>query len=284
MWATVGIARRRGFYLLVLGTLLAGIRLAQCPGAFAVHLTTHVSQYAHSSWRVQDGACRGAPSVITQTKDGYLWIGTDLGLVRFDGVRFVPWSPPPGERLLDPRVSSLLAARDGSLWIGTGYSISHWLHGKLINYPQLNGRIEAIAQDVDSTVWLVRTQITDGMGPLCRVSNENSQCYGQGEGIPFPIARKLITATSGGLWIGGYDELCQWKPQSSASNCLTTGSHRPETFASLRGIAAGPNGTLWAARDQSASVLRLDHFEQQKWTSRLFSKVAVNNSEVTTLF
>ena len=284
MWATVGIARRRSLHLLVLATLLAVMRLAHCPCAFALDPTIHVSQYAHGSWRVQDGAFRGAPSVITQTKDGYLWIGTDLGLVRFDGVRFVPWSPPPGERLLDPRVSSLLAARDGSLWIGTGYSISHWLGGKLTNYPQLSGRIEALAEDVDGTVWFVRTQITDGMGPLCRISNGQLQCYGQADGIPFPIALKLITGNSGELWVGGYDELCRWKPQSAGDSCLTSGVHRPETFASLRGIAASRDGTVWAVRDSSGSFLHLDHFEQQRWKSRVFPDIVLNNSDVTALF
>jgi signal transduction histidine kinase/ligand-binding sensor domain-containing protein len=260
------------------------MQLARYPSAFALDPTNHISQYGHSSWRVQDGAFRGAPVVITQTKDGYLWIGTDLGLVRFDGVRFVPWGSPSGEKLLDPRVFSLLAARDGSLWIGTGYSISHWLNEKLVNYPQVSGRIEAIAEDADGMVWFVRTQITDGMGPVCRISNEQVQCYGEADGIPFSIALKLITGNSGELWIGGYDELCRWKPQASADSCLTSGAHHPETFASLKGLATQPDGTLWAARAQAGSFLHLDHFEQQKWTSRAFSKIAINNSDVTALF
>jgi len=145
----------------------------------ALDPTIQISQYGHSSWRVQDGAFRGAPNTIAQTKDGYLWIGTDAGLVRFDGVRFVSWSPPSGQRLLDPRVVSLLAARDGSLWIGTGYSISQWRSGELINHQQLGGRIEAIVEDSDGAVWFVRTQITDGMGPVCRIKNEQLQCYGK---------------------------------------------------------------------------------------------------------
>jgi signal transduction histidine kinase/streptogramin lyase len=284
MWGTVGVARRRKILLLILQMLLAAGLLAYCPCAFAVDPTIQVTQYAHSSWRVQDGAFRGAPAVITQTKDGYLWIGTDLGLVRFDGVRFVSWNPPSGEKLADPRVFSLLAARDGSLWVGTGYSISHWVNGKLINYPPLSGRIEAIAEDVDGGVWLVRTQITDGMGPLCRISNEQLQCYGQTEGIPFPIALKLITGKSGELWVAGYDELCRWKPQSATDSCLTGEAHRPETFASLKGLAIAPNGSLWAARKRSGSVLQLDHFEQQKWMARIFPKILVNNSDVTALF
>jgi len=282
--AKVGIAFWRVVFLLALGTLLAVTQLAECPRAFALNPASQVSQYAHSSWRVQDGAFRGAPMAVTQTTDGYLWIGTDLGLVRFDGVRFVPWSPPSGKRLPDPRVFSLLAAHDGSLWIGTGYSISHWVRGELINYPQLSGRVEAIAEDGDGTIWLVRNQITDGAGPVCQISGERLRCFGETEGIPFPIALKLIVGSSGEVWIEGYSELCRWKPQSPADSCLASGRHRPETFASLRGVAAGRDGTIWAARDRPGSFLQLERFEQQKWTPHIFPRIAVRNSNVTSLF
>ncbi len=87
--------------------LLAVFFVSSADRTFALDQTSHITQYGHSVWRIQDGAFRGAPNAIVQTKDGYLWIGTDAGLVRFDGVRFVPWSPPSGERLLDPRVFSL---------------------------------------------------------------------------------------------------------------------------------------------------------------------------------
>ncbi len=59
----------------------------------------HLSQLEHSTWRLQDGVFNGAPRGIAQTADGYLWIGTLRGLVRFDGVRFVPWKPPENQPL-----------------------------------------------------------------------------------------------------------------------------------------------------------------------------------------
>ena len=61
----------------------------------ALNPETRISQYSHSVWRLQDGVFNGIPTAIVQTADGYLWIGTSSGLMRFDGVRFVPWSPPP---------------------------------------------------------------------------------------------------------------------------------------------------------------------------------------------
>ncbi len=56
--------------------------------AFAVDPTRTVSQYLHDSWRTERGWPGGSITAIAQTSDGYLWIGTDKGLVRFDGLNF----------------------------------------------------------------------------------------------------------------------------------------------------------------------------------------------------
>jgi signal transduction histidine kinase/ligand-binding sensor domain-containing protein len=249
----------------------------------AVNPNKQIFEYAHTAWRTQDGALGGSPVVIAQTSDGFLWIGTNVGLVRFDGVNFTPWNPPSGERLPDLRIFSLLGAHDGSLWIGTGYSLSHWKAGHLVNFPQLSGRIESIVEDTDDAVWLVRIQVTDGTGPLCRIKDERAQCYGVSDGIPFASAIQLDRGSSGELWIVGYTELCRWTPGSCASY-FSNAPQRPETFASLKAIASGKDGTLWAAIDQAGPLLQLEHFERGTWTRRTFSEIKVNASDVTTLF
>ena len=73
--------------------------LAWCSCAFALNPSLDISQYAHTSWTVRDGFFKGAVNAIAQTPDGYLWVGTEFGLLRFDGVRLTPWEPPGGERL-----------------------------------------------------------------------------------------------------------------------------------------------------------------------------------------
>src|ERR1700745_1103503 len=93
--------------------------LAWCWCAFALDPSLDVSQYAHTSWRVREGFTRGHISAIAQTPDGYLWLGTDFGLLRFDGVRNVTWQPPPDESLPSNLIISLLVAHEGTLWIGT---------------------------------------------------------------------------------------------------------------------------------------------------------------------
>ena len=85
--------------------------------AAALNPERRISQYAHTPWLIQEGALTGIPSAIAQTTDGFVWIGTNLGLVRLDGARLLQWNPPAGQRLTDPRIFSLLGqrtARSGS--------------------------------------------------------------------------------------------------------------------------------------------------------------------------
>src|SRR5207247_9313274 len=96
--------------------VLAGMLLAGRPWVFALNPALDISQYAHTAWKIREGFAKGAISCIAQTPDGYLWLGTEFGLLRFDGVRNVPWTPPE-QRLPFSRISSLLVARDGTLWL-----------------------------------------------------------------------------------------------------------------------------------------------------------------------
>src|SRR5262245_14757262 len=94
---------------------LGYVLLAWCPPAFALNPALDVSQYGHTSWTIRGGFAKGTISSIAQTADGYLWLGTDFGLFRFDGVTHLAWEPPAGQRLPSSDIFSLLAARDGSL-------------------------------------------------------------------------------------------------------------------------------------------------------------------------
>src|SRR5262245_44763389 len=127
------MTRRMLYAALALGLLAREVH--------AVDPGTRLSQYAHSAWRVQDGAFGGAPQGVSQTTDGFLWVGTNAGLFRFDGVRFVPFTPP--EPLPSLAIISLLGARDGSLWIGTELGLSRWKDRHLTSYPAAPGRINA---------------------------------------------------------------------------------------------------------------------------------------------
>src|SRR5258706_11413402 len=93
------------------------LALATEPAA-ALDAKPRITQYRHTAWRVPEGAFESAPNAITQTADGYIWIGTNSGLVKFDGVRFQPWTTPH-KSPAGTAILSLLSGSDGTLWIGT---------------------------------------------------------------------------------------------------------------------------------------------------------------------
>ncbi len=108
--------------------------------AFALNPSLDVGLYAHTPWKIREGFFKGVIVAIAQTVDGYLWLGTEYGVVRFDGVRFVSWQPPAGQQLSNIHIKSLLASRDGSLWIGTSEGLARWADGRLTNYPEFAGK------------------------------------------------------------------------------------------------------------------------------------------------
>ena len=108
----------------------------------------------HTAWKVRDGFTKGIISSVAQTPDGYLWLGTEFGLVRFDGVRTVPWESPSGQRLPSNQITSLVATRDGTIWIGTRNGLASLNHEILTIYPQLAGQwIHSMIQDHEGTIW-----------------------------------------------------------------------------------------------------------------------------------
>src|SRR5260221_102844 len=113
--------------VLVLGWLLPA-------SAWAVDPAKPLTQYAHVAWRMQDGAINSAPNAIVQTPDGYIWIGTSDGVLQFDGVRFVQWTPGRGQRLPSSQALRFKTTHDGSVWI-TGFgTLSRWKNHTLTNY------------------------------------------------------------------------------------------------------------------------------------------------------
>ena len=85
--------------------------LACCPCAGLAAQVLDLGQYAHTAWRVQDGA-PGAVRDLAQTADGVLWIASERGLFQFDGVRFERFEPPRGQNLPSYPPLVLLALPD----------------------------------------------------------------------------------------------------------------------------------------------------------------------------
>ena len=98
--------------------LAVGLLLAAPSTSWALNPLTIISQYTADSWRTDDGLPQASVGAVAQTADGYIWLATEEGLVRFDGVRFTVFDTT-NSALTDNYISGLLAARDGALWIRT---------------------------------------------------------------------------------------------------------------------------------------------------------------------
>jgi len=185
----------------VLGMLLAWGR-----GAYGLDPTLDVSQYAHTAWKIRDGFAKGEILSVAQTPDGYLWVGTEYGLLRFDGVRAVPWQPPTGEQLPNNRIASLLTARDGTLWIATLKGLASWKDGKLTQYPEVAGQVVSpLLEDRQGTVWI---GLYDP-GRVCAIRAGKIECGGAANLGRAVVA--LYEDRKGNLWVSA-NGLWRWAP------------------------------------------------------------------------
>jgi signal transduction histidine kinase/ligand-binding sensor domain-containing protein len=227
----------------------------------ALDPTRHISQYGHSAWRVQDGFLNAGVYRITQTADGYLWIGTQNGLVRFDGVRFVPWVPPAGQSLPSSIITSLLGARDGSLWIGTTSGLSHWVNQNLINVGA-HGQVTHIREDRNGAIWF-NVYYPSVPEPLCQIVGAGTRCYGKAEGVP-DNPTGLAEDSQGNLWLGGASSVVRWKPNSHTAY-TTAGFRSNETQAGVIDLVANPDGSIWVGMTFSGPGSKLQQLVQGVW-------------------
>src|SRR5262245_7730373 len=98
---------RRNWNVARSAVLACGLALAQSRPAVALKSALAVSQYSHTAWTIRDGHFATAVVSIAQTPDGYLWLATELGLLRFDGVRIVPWQPRGDGQLPSTSITKL---------------------------------------------------------------------------------------------------------------------------------------------------------------------------------
>src|SRR5262245_20560054 len=200
----------QGSRVVVRGALIACVLLAWPPCALALNPALDVSEYSHSSWKVRDGFFESSITCFAQTPDGYLWLGSQFGLLRFDGVKAIAWRPPAGQSLPDGHIRSLLVARDGTLWIGTMNGVASWRDGRLTLYQELTGQtINALLEDRKQTTWIGTMARTGAR--LCAVHAGAVQCLG-GDGRFGSGVTSLYEGKDGTLWVGVQAGLWRWQP------------------------------------------------------------------------
>jgi ligand-binding sensor domain-containing protein len=214
-----------------------------------------ISQYGHSSWKIQDGYFGSQPVSITQTTDGYLWVETEGGIFRFDGVQFVSWTSLTGEKLPSNDYWPMLGARDGSLYIGTDSGLLRWAHQRSTRYLD-GGTVGGIIQDEKGQIWFTHYRPGKDSDPLCRISGTDVRCYGfaTGDGAlpygPGPLAEDA----SGSFWVAQDTAVVRWKAGSAKIYQLTY-----QGSIGVRDLAVADDGSVWIGIETAGHGGGLQH-------------------------
>jgi signal transduction histidine kinase/ligand-binding sensor domain-containing protein/CheY-like chemotaxis protein len=253
--------------------------LAGAPAA-AIDPAKSLSQFAHDVWQIEHGLPQNTVYAIAQTPDGYLWLGTAEGLVRFDGVRFSVFDRRNTPAISSNIVSVLLVDRKGALWIGTDGGLLHMKDGELAAAPGPRGRVTALMEDAAGVMWVgtfergaarlvggqvqplttreglnsdrVRAlaQTPDGTvwiategGGLNQVKGGSVLAWGRRQGLLSDRVRTLLVDRKGGLWAGTYED---------GVNVLRDG--RVETITTKDGLPSGNVATLYEDRQGNVWV------------------------------
>ena len=154
-------------------------------------------QVGHDFWGFKEGAPLGTYS-LAQTIDGFLWLGTPVGLYRFDGTRFELFHSPFSDQLLSTNISSLFAPPSGGLWIGYTFGGFSFLNdGKVANYGREpaspTGTVYSFAQNA-GVVWAATTS------GLWKFDSSHWQHIGPESNAPTGPIREVRFAQDGTLW------------------------------------------------------------------------------------
>jgi signal transduction histidine kinase/ligand-binding sensor domain-containing protein len=114
-----------------------------------------LEKYVGASWTHKDGLPSTLIYAITQTGDGYLWLGTSDGLVRFDGINFVHQRFVSNTDPLLGAVTALCATKDGALWVGSASGFVARMSGTALQKYRVGAEVEAIVQSPESDIWVI---------------------------------------------------------------------------------------------------------------------------------
>ena len=201
----------------------------------------HLTQYIHTSWRVQDGSLPAGMYHIVQTSDGFLWfLSLPADIYRFDGVRFLPWHLPAGVSI--DRSMNIFADRAGGLWVLGTREIFRLKGGAVSSHFQLEvGMFQSVSEAPDGSLWVLRRSSD---APLCHVTDA-VKCFGKTDGIPISDLQSILTDGNGGFWLGGRSGgLIHW--HAGTSEMYKVGGE-------VQSLALGPDGSLWVGISGEAS-------------------------------
>jgi signal transduction histidine kinase/sugar lactone lactonase YvrE len=207
-----------------------------------------LTQFYHSAWTAKEGAPTGTQA-FAQTRDGYLWIASDAGLCRFDGVRFERIDAIGGQRLRSSNLFSLWAPPSGGLWVGYAFGGASFINnGRITNYGEQEGlpvgSVRGFAQDKSGTVWAATTR------GLRRFDGSRWVDVGATLRLPKSYMGTLSFDRAGTLWAAVDNSIMFLHPGERALTATDIRVHGEIRFLE------GPEGTLWLSDvDQGVRAL-----------------------------
>jgi signal transduction histidine kinase/ligand-binding sensor domain-containing protein len=201
------------------------------------------TQYTFRSWTENDGLPANSIWSLAQDGDGYLWIGTRAGLVRFDGVRFVVWEHDSDATQTGSDITAVYPARDGSLWIGYGGSggISRLKNSRVDVYRPTGGvrqgYVHSIVEDHEGVIW------AGARGGLSRFQDNRWERVGAQDRLTDEHILGLYEDQRHNLWIGTAGGVFVRKVGTDAFTRVVRGPPVEE----VQGFSEDPWGALWAS-------------------------------------
>ncbi len=222
---------------------MAAVLLA-CPGPARAE-AERTRAYAVTAWSAETGTSPGDVFAITQDLEGYLWLGTPTGLVRFDGFRFVRWVSETGTPVSGP-VLSLVGARDGSVWVGAAAAVYKVNGGAVRQFTPDDGLLgggTSMIEDRSGRIWVGNRR------GLFRFGDGRWQLMRDDEGYPGAEVFSLHEDHSGRLWIGSTAGVYRWA--EGKFELMDPAS------TNVQAITEDTTGAVWVT-DINNAVRRLD--------------------------
>lgn len=224
---------------------MAGLHLAAPSARAALDPSLAITQYVHSVWQLEAGLPENSVLSIAETPDGYIWLGTEEGLVRFDGVRFTTYTKHSTPELRSSEVLALLVDHHDTLWIGTrDGGLSCFRNGQFTavnSQAQLSSSsILTLHEDREGALWIG----TDGDG-LLELEHGRVHAFTKKDGLPDNSVFSISSDSQGNVWIGTHNGLSRFTQGKFTTIDLkgTPGGNF------IRSIYVGRKGTVWIGSD-----------------------------------
>ncbi len=233
--------KRRAALAFLVGGLIHFLVLALDPGRA-------LTQYGHDIWTRKDGLPQDSVEAITQTTDGYLWIGTQEGLARFDGVRFAVFDRKSTGVLEGDYILGLHADPDGRLWIGTSDGLYAYADSTFTRLTPagLKQGVGAIHRDRRGTLWLGIRE-----GPLSVLDGGRIRPFMDRDGAKLSHVTSITERDNGSVCFAAKDVQCveegRLRPYAAAKRL--PGLQTPQAIAFDRRTG------LWVGTDAGAAQL-----------------------------